>query len=61
MIYYHIELYKQKAFEKYWAGVERFLVAEELVQTVLSLPMHTEMNREMVNAITENARLRQVT
>ena len=43
MIYYPIELYKQKAFEKYWGEVERFLVAEELVQTVLSLPMHTEM------------------
>jgi dTDP-4-amino-4,6-dideoxygalactose transaminase len=43
MIYYPIELHKQKAFEKYWDGVERFPVAEELVQTVLSLPMHTEM------------------
>jgi dTDP-4-amino-4,6-dideoxygalactose transaminase len=43
MIYYPIELHKHKAFEKYWDGVERFLVAEELVQAVLSLPMHTEM------------------
>ncbi len=51
MIYYPIELHKQKAFEKYWDGAERFPVSEELVQTVLSLPMHTEMTREMVEYI----------
>ena len=51
MIYYPIELHKQKAFEKYWDGVERFPVAEELVQTVLSLPMHTELTREMVEYV----------
>jgi dTDP-4-amino-4,6-dideoxygalactose transaminase len=48
MVYYPIELHRQKAFAKYWDGVERFPVSEELVQTVLSLPMHTEMTREMV-------------
>jgi len=53
MVYYPIELHKQKAFEKYWDGVERFPVSEELVQTVLSLPMHTEMTREMVAYICE--------
>jgi len=51
MVYYPIELHKQKAFEKYWDGAERFPVSEELVQTVLSLPMHTEMNREMVEYV----------
>ena len=51
MIYYPIELHKQKAFEKYWDGAERFPVSEELVQTVLSLPMHTEMTREMVEYV----------
>lgn len=53
MVYYPIELHKQKAFQKYWDGVERFPVSEELVQTVLSLPMHTEMTREMVEYICE--------
>ncbi|MDP3928542.1 MAG: DegT/DnrJ/EryC1/StrS family aminotransferase [Bacteroidota bacterium] len=53
MVYYPIELHKQKAFEKYWDGVERFPVSEELVQTVLSLPMHTEMTREMVGYVCE--------
>lgn len=51
MIYYPIELHKQKAFEKYWDGIEKFPVAEELVETVLSLPMHTELTREMVEFI----------
>jgi dTDP-4-amino-4,6-dideoxygalactose transaminase len=51
MVYYPIELHKQKAFAQYWDGVERFPVAEELVQTVLSLPMHTEMTREMVEYV----------
>jgi len=51
MVYYPIALHKQKAFEKYWDGAERFPVSEELVQTVLSLPMHTEMTREMVEYV----------
>jgi dTDP-4-amino-4,6-dideoxygalactose transaminase len=53
MVYYPIELHKQKAFAKYWDGVERFPVSEGLVQTVLSLPMHTEMTREMVAYVCE--------
>ena len=51
MVYYPIELHRQKAFAKYWDGVERFPVAEGLVQTVLSLPMHTEMTREMIEYV----------
>jgi dTDP-4-amino-4,6-dideoxygalactose transaminase len=51
MVYYPIELHRQKAFAKYWDGVERFPVSEGLVQTVLSLPMHTEMTREMVEYV----------
>jgi len=53
MVYYPIELHKQKAFAKYWDGVERFPVSEQLVQTVLSLPMHAEMTREMVEYVCE--------
>jgi UDP-2-acetamido-2-deoxy-ribo-hexuluronate aminotransferase len=51
MVYYPIELHRQRAFEKYWDGKERFPVSKELVQTVLSLPMHTEMTKEMVEFI----------
>jgi dTDP-4-amino-4,6-dideoxygalactose transaminase len=43
MVYYPIELHKQEAFAKYWDQTKTFPVAEGLVQTVLSLPMHTEM------------------
>lgn len=51
MVYYPIELHKQKAFEKYWDGIEHFPISEQLVKSVLSLPMHTEMTYEMVECI----------
>ena len=54
MVYYPIELHKQKAFEKYWNGKDQFPVSEQLCATVLSLPMHTEMTREMVEFICKN-------
>jgi dTDP-4-amino-4,6-dideoxygalactose transaminase len=54
MVYYPIELHKQKAFSQFWDGSERFPVSEQLVSTVLSLPMHTELTYEMVRYICEN-------
>jgi dTDP-4-amino-4,6-dideoxygalactose transaminase len=54
MVYYPIELHKQKAFSQFWDGRERFPVSEKLVSTVLSLPMHTELTYEMVRYICEN-------
>ncbi len=54
MVYYPIELHKQKAFLQFWDGSERFPVSEQLVTTVLSLPMHTELTYEMVRYICEN-------
>jgi dTDP-4-amino-4,6-dideoxygalactose transaminase len=54
MVYYPIELHKQKAFSQFWDGSERFPVSEQLVTTVLSLPMHTELTYEMVRYICEN-------
>jgi UDP-2-acetamido-2-deoxy-ribo-hexuluronate aminotransferase len=54
MVYYPIELQKQKAFEKYNSNDDQFPVAEMLCKTVLSLPIHTEMNKEMVEYICEN-------
>jgi len=53
MVYYPIELHKQKAFSQFWDGSERFPVSEQLVSTVLSLPMHTELTYEMVRYICE--------
>ena len=54
MVYYPIELHKQKAFAQFWDGSERFPVSEKLVSTVLSLPMHTELTYGMVRYICDN-------
>jgi dTDP-4-amino-4,6-dideoxygalactose transaminase len=54
MVYYPIELHKQKAFSQFWDRIERFPVSEQLVSTVLSLPMHTELTYDMVRYICEN-------
>ncbi len=50
-IYYPVPLYKQKAFANYWGGGE-LDVTEQLCREVISLPMHTEMNEEILTHIT---------
>lgn len=54
MIYYPIPLHMQKAYAdpRYKAG--DFPVTEQLCASVLSLPMHTEMNKESVKFIIDN-------
>ena len=42
MVYYPIPLYKQNAFKKYVAFDFSLSITEELCQSVLSLPIHTE-------------------
>jgi dTDP-4-amino-4,6-dideoxygalactose transaminase len=44
-VYYPIPLYKQKAFEKYSTGIN-LENTEQLCQSVLSLPMHTELTAQ---------------
>lgn len=53
MIYYPIPLHLQKAYkdERYKQG--DFPNAEKLSQTVLSLPMHTELDEEQLEYITQ--------
>jgi dTDP-4-amino-4,6-dideoxygalactose transaminase len=51
MVYYPIELHKQKAFEIYHKEGESFPISAQLCQTVLSLPMHTELSKETVSYI----------
>ena len=53
MIYYPIPLYKQKAFSEFYNG-DDLPITEELCSTVLSLPMHTEMEESTLNYIIEN-------
>jgi dTDP-4-amino-4,6-dideoxygalactose transaminase len=54
MIYYPIPLHLQKAYrdERYKPG--DFPVTEKLCNSVLSLPMHTELNEDILNAITKS-------
>ena len=52
MIYYPIPLYKQKAYSHYWSGGE-LAVTEELCDEVMSLPIHTELNEEILAYIVE--------
>lgn len=54
MIYYPIPLHLQNAFksDRYKAG--DFPVTEALCKSVISLPMHTELNDETLKYITDN-------
>ncbi len=54
MVYYPIPLHLQKAFGTDVVGIGSFAVSEELCNSVLSLPIHTEMTDEMVNYICSN-------
>jgi dTDP-4-amino-4,6-dideoxygalactose transaminase/acetyltransferase-like isoleucine patch superfamily enzyme len=53
MIYYPVPLYKQEAFAPYYGG-EPHINTELLCDSVLSLPMHTEMNENLLSFITES-------
>lgn len=57
MIYYPIPLHLQKAFATEDLGVGSFPVSETLCDSVLSLPIHTEMTEQMVLSITDNLKL----
>jgi dTDP-4-amino-4,6-dideoxygalactose transaminase len=46
MIYYPVPLHKQKAYANELVKGECFPVTEKLSETVLSLPIHTEITRE---------------
>jgi dTDP-4-amino-4,6-dideoxygalactose transaminase len=54
MIYYPVPIHLQKAYlnERYKPG--DFPVTEQLSHTVISLPMHTEMDSEQLNHITSS-------
>jgi UDP-2-acetamido-2-deoxy-ribo-hexuluronate aminotransferase len=51
MIYYPVPLHLQKAYAELGYGVGDFPIAEGLSEKVLSLPMHTEMERDQLEAI----------
>lgn len=53
MIYYPVPLYKQAAFSSYWQGKPELPITEKLCASVVSLPMHTEMDENVLEYITE--------
>jgi UDP-2-acetamido-2-deoxy-ribo-hexuluronate aminotransferase len=54
MVYYPVPLHMQKAYldERYAEG--DFPVTEQLCKTVISLPMHTELDEEQLKFITDS-------
>jgi dTDP-4-amino-4,6-dideoxygalactose transaminase len=53
MVYYPLPLQKQKAFENIAIAAEKLDIAENLSGSVLSLPIHTEMEREVQDFIVD--------
>ena len=56
MIYYPVPLHLQKAYQRSGFGVGSFPVTEQLSKSVLSLPIHTEMNEGQLNYICETVK-----
>ncbi|MCX2839144.1 DegT/DnrJ/EryC1/StrS family aminotransferase [Salinimicrobium sp. MT39] len=52
-IYYPIPLHSQKAYKDDRYREEDFTVTNQLVEEVISLPMHTELDDEQISFITE--------
>ncbi len=51
-VYYPIPLHKQKAYQDERYNEEDFKVTNQLVKSVISLPMHTELDDEQIEFIT---------
>ncbi len=56
MIYYPVPLYRQEAFREYVAPDFSLPVTEKLSDSVLSLPVHTEMSAELLEFISKQVR-----
>jgi UDP-2-acetamido-2-deoxy-ribo-hexuluronate aminotransferase len=56
MIYYPVPLYKQEAFKKYVKKGFAMPVTEQLCTEVMSLPIHTEMDTELLTYITDSVK-----
>ena len=51
-VYYPIPLHKQKAYVDSRYNEADFVVTNQLVTSVISLPMHTELDDEQIDFIT---------
>lgn len=56
MIYYPVPLYRQEAFKDYVSPDFQQPITEKLCDEVLSLPIHTEMDKETQKYIIENVK-----
>lgn len=56
MIYYPLPLNEQEAFKKIGKVYGSLKITKELCESVLSIPMHTELTNEQQNFIAENIR-----
>ena len=54
MVYYPLPIHRQEAFSRFSFYNGYFPVADELCQTVVSIPVHTEMDTEQLDYITTN-------
>lgn len=54
MIYYPVPLHKQKVFSNYGYNNKKFPVTGSLNRRVISLPMHTELDKEQLDYIVNN-------
>ena len=56
MVYYPVPIHLQNAFSDLGHSKGDFPVSEQLAQSVLSLPMHTELTEEQLERITETVK-----
>jgi len=54
MIYYPVPAHRQKMFAKFNSSSLRMPVTDWLTEKVISLPIHTELDEEQLNYITQN-------
>lgn len=52
-IYYPVPLHQQEAYKHFKFNTENLAVSKNLCETVLSLPMHTELEKEQLTYITD--------
>jgi UDP-2-acetamido-2-deoxy-ribo-hexuluronate aminotransferase len=55
-VYYPLPLYRQEAFKQYVTPDFVLPITEKLCDSVLSLPIHTEMNEELLTFITDKVK-----
>ncbi len=54
MIYYPVPLHKQKAYTSIAYAEENFSTSNDLCNSVISLPIHTELTQEQIDYISQN-------